>query len=63
MKKGKQDHLVFVQWNGWTYVKGKRSYWKERHNPNFKNFREKVKSDDAEFSEAATKYAEAFKSK
>ena len=50
-----------ITWNGWTYVQGKKSYWKERHNQNFKNFVEKIIISQDEFLEAANSYAKIFK--
>lgn len=50
-----------ITWNGWTFVAGKRSYYKERHNPNMKNNREKVLITVEEYNEVCKKWANVFR--
>ena len=50
-----------ITWNGWIFVAGKRSYWKERHNPKMKNFREKVTISAEEHNDACKKWASIFR--
>lgn len=51
---------ITFSWNGWVYVQGKISYWKERHNPKFKNNREKEIISIDEYTEMAGKWAAIF---
>ena len=53
--------MTTITWDGWTFVAGKRSYWKERHNPNMKNFREKVIIDAEEYNNACKRWANVFR--
>jgi hypothetical protein len=49
-----------ISWNGWNYVSGKKSYWKYRHNPEMKNFVEKVKISQDEYTNIAKIWASIF---
>lgn len=50
-----------ITWNGWTFVAGKCYFWKERHNPDFKNNREKVIINANEYNDTCRKWAKVFR--
>ena len=52
---------VSFSWNGWQYIQGKKSLWRERWNPAFKNNREKVIVTSEEWTKAAAEWAKVFR--
>lgn len=55
----KQQYISF-DWDGWVYISNGKSQWKERHNPNVKDFSEKVEIGLADFTKAAKERNEVF---